>query len=82
MIELPWLLYVLLGVNALGSIADAVLRILRYRRDKRLAEADVNYRDSQTSVNIAVAEGMLRAVDAESGDKLMEQIERLRGQSA
>ncbi len=28
MIELPWLLYVLLGVNALGSATDAVLRVL------------------------------------------------------
>ena len=82
MIELPWLLYVLLGVSALGSITDAALRILRYRREKRLAEAEVKYRDSQTSVNVAVAEAMLKAVDAESGDKLMGQIERLRSQSA
>ena len=82
MIELPWLLYVLLGANALGSVADAVLRILRYRRDKGQADADVDYRRSQTSVNRAVAKAMHLAVDSESGEEMMERAARLRSHSA
>lgn len=81
MIELPWLLYVLLGASAVGSLADAALRILRYRREKGQAEADVYYRHSQAGVNVAVAGAMLRAADVKSGDDLINLIERLRGQS-
>lgn len=82
MIELPWLLYVLLGVNAFGSATDAVLRVLRFWRDKVQSDAEVDYRQSLTSVNYAVAEGMLKAMDTESGDQLMGRIERLRDQTA
>ena len=82
MIELPWLLYVLLGVNAAGSLTDAVLRVLRYRQGRGQADADIDYRRSQTKVNRAVAKAMRRAVDTESGEEMIERVARLRDQSA
>lgn len=58
MIDLPWQLYVVLGVGSFSSLVNVALRVLEHRSTQHLKSAQTAVYRSEARVNSAIAAGL------------------------
>lgn len=73
MIDLPWQLYLVVGIGSFGSLASASIRFLEHRSKAQLNLAQAAVHRSQAEINLVMAAGLKEEAEASRQQREREQ---------